>query len=246
MKTKIKEYFENNSGLLKQNKIKEFLEFVYKDSSLHPEEQTEIFTFINDTLQYFAQPNSYNFENIPTVHETEFDPPGVFNFSKIVYIGDETRKIKENQFFDCAQLKSVIFPESVEVIDYCAFARCTSIESIVFPNSLKEIGSDAFGECNSLQSVIIPDSVEEIGGGAFISCKKLQHVKISDSVNSIGEMAFADCRSLMTINLPKNLEYLDDHIFDRCDSLFEIKIPKSLNPELYKNKLPENVELKFI
>ena len=90
MDKKLELYLEDNKTLLQHNEIKEFFEFVYNDSSLTEEEKAEIFTFVNDALQYFNQPNSYNFEYVPK--ETKF--------SGTVYIGKGTRCIKEAQFED--------------------------------------------------------------------------------------------------------------------------------------------------
>ena len=225
MNEKLKNYTIKNKAFLVQNKIKEFLEFVYNDSSLTEEEKGEIFKFVEDELQYFAQSNSYNFTKIPNYYDIEDNnnPHGVFGTSTIVYIGDGTTKIREYQFHNCNRLKSITFPESLKIIEDCAFAGCTNIKSIVLPNSLKKIGDEAFACCENLQSIVIPDSVE-----------------------TLGHSAFQGCYELTSVNIPKNLKSFGYYVFDMCESLEEILIPKSLNPEVYKSRLPIDVEIRFI
>ena len=190
MDEKLKNYIRKNNEFLIQNNIKEFLELVYTDSSLRKEEKAEIFKFIETELQYFAQPNSYNFIKIPDCYDTEDDDnsQSVFSTSTTVYIGNGTTKIGEHQFFDCNRLKSVIFPESVKIIEDCAFAGCTNIKSIVLPNSLKKIGDEAFAGCENLQSIVIPDSVETLGHSAFQGCYELTSVNIPKNLNLLAIM----------------------------------------------------------
>ena len=45
--------------------------------------------------------------------------------------------------FACRNVKSVVFPESVEKIEYNIFRFCDNLEHVVLPKSLKEISEDA-------------------------------------------------------------------------------------------------------
>ncbi|MBE6553921.1 MAG: leucine-rich repeat domain-containing protein [Ruminococcaceae bacterium] len=47
-------------------------------------------------------------------------------------------------FFQCTELKSVVIPETVNVIGDGAFMLCEALERIVIPESVKEIGEYAF------------------------------------------------------------------------------------------------------
>ena len=150
MDEKLKNYIKNNHALLVQNKIKEFFESVYNDSSLTEEEKAEIFTFANDALQYFNQPNSYNFEYVPVGTK----------FSGNVYIVKGITAIKEAQFKDCESLQSITIPDSVTEIGKCAFSACGSLQSVNLPKDLSYLGEDVFKDCKSLKEIIIPKSLD--------------------------------------------------------------------------------------
>ena len=82
---------------------------------------------------------------------------------------------------------------SVSRIGSNAFYECTNLESVTFSNSLTTIGSSAFRYCSALTSVVIPDSVTEIQSMAFDACTNLTYVYIPSSVTTIGGYAFDLC-----------------------------------------------------
>ena len=67
-------------------------------------------------------------------------------------------------------------PNSVTLIEKCAFYGCYHLSSVEIPNSVTNIGSGAFGSCSILVSVTIGNSVTSIGDNAFIFCSKLTSV----------------------------------------------------------------------
>lgn len=78
-----------------------------------------------------------------------------------------------------------------------AFFSCANLSSIVIPNSVTEIGNEAFYDCRSLESVTIPNSVTTIGDYAFFGCTSLANVTIPNSVTEIGWNAFSDLKSVV-------------------------------------------------
>ena len=77
------------------------------------------------------------------------------------------------------------------------------IESLVIPNSVKEICWCAFQECKCLKSIVIPDSVTKIGDRAFKDCTGLTSIVMGASVKEIDKTAFDGCSALKTITVPK-------------------------------------------
>jgi len=77
------------------------------------------------------------------------------------YIGEETdltlptyiTKIKENAFYNCSNLTSVVIGDSVQTIGDMAFYDCDNLTSVVLGDSVETIGYDAFYNCSSLTSV---------------------------------------------------------------------------------------------
>ena len=63
-----------------------------------------------------------------------------------------------NAFYKCANIKSLVLPNTLTAIDKKAFLQ-SSLSSITIPNSVKTIGETAFYGC-PLNSIEIPASVE--------------------------------------------------------------------------------------
>ena len=82
-----------------------------------------------------------------------------------------------------------------------AFYNCTNLASIVFPNSVTEIGDWVFEYCYALTGdLIIPNSITTIGNGAFYYCYGLNgNLTIGESVVNIGSNAFYYCYNIQSI-----------------------------------------------
>ncbi len=71
----------------------------------------------------------------------------------------------------------VIIPEGITVIGDSAFIGHTGIKSITIPNSVEVIEKCAFW-CLELESIVIPQSVKIIKEKAFLRCEKLKTIKV--------------------------------------------------------------------
>ena len=70
-------------------------------------------------------------------------------------------------------------PETVETIEYRAFADCVALKKVAFPKGLKKIRAGAFAACEALSGELaLPDGVTEIGDGAFANCSALSDVSV--------------------------------------------------------------------
>ena len=173
---------------------------------------------------------------------TSFDEFQYFTgITEIVYNG--------NSFRGCANLKSIIIPNSVELISGepigdgdglkigGPFEGCSSLTNIVLPNSLLEIGSGAFYGCTGLQEISIPSSVKQLGTddffdyvghkdnlGVFQGCSNLTKVNLPTSGIIIGDNTFKDCTSLQTIYLPGGVALSGDFIFSGCKNLKSVNL----------------------
>ena len=112
------------------------------------------------------------------------------------YKNKPVKEIGANAFKDCADLASVVIPDSVTSIGDFAFWGCTSLTSVTIGNGVTSISKFAFQNCTSLTSIVIPDSVTSIGRYAFSGCTSLTSIEIPDSVTSIGGYAFDGCTSI--------------------------------------------------
>lgn len=112
--------------------------------------------------------------------------------------------------FQAGYFSSVIIPNTVTIIDDCAFDCCENLTSVNIPDSVTTIGKNAFSDCTSLKSVTIPNSVEYIYRYAFEGCESLSSVTVPASVKSIDLYAFGECKALISITILNPNCVIDD------------------------------------
>lgn len=101
--------------------------------------------------------------------------------------------------------KTVSVPASVTEIGAEAFAGNTTMEKLEFKgNSVEKIDYRAFAGCSALKEVKLPDSVLKIGNGAFADCTALKKLTIGAGLTDPGIGTFAGCTVLATIEISKN------------------------------------------
>lgn len=127
------------------------------------------------------------------------------------------------------EITNLVIPNSVKVIKDNAFYNCGYIKTVIFPKTVEKINNWAFHGCASLTSVDLNDEINELGWGAFYNCTSLENVKFPARLKTIGGIAFAYCSSLKKAVLPNEIEKLDMGAFANCSSLYYVSIPESVN-----------------
>ena len=148
---------------------------------------------------------------------------------RYVLLPDTIKMIENYAFSDCASLIAVSLPKSLISIGNCSFVNCTALTNLSFPDTLTEIGSLAFGGCSSLQHVILPKGIKEIAESTFADCANLVSVTCQDSLTIIGYKAFDGCTSLKNLMLSKNLEKIGWAAFRGCRQLNSLALPDRLS-----------------
>ncbi|QDP86509.1 leucine-rich repeat protein [Chryseobacterium sp. SNU WT5] len=136
--------------------------------------------------------------------------------------------IGDYAFEFCANLTSVIIPNTVTKIGYKSFSRCSNLNSVSIPNSVTSIGESGFEFCTNLTSIIIPDSITAIPTKCFARCSGLASITIPNSVTSIGESAF-EFSGLTSISIPNSITSIPYKAFTRCTNLTTVTIPNSVS-----------------
>lgn len=113
------------------------------------------------------------------------------------------------------------FDFDVTSINYHAFYNCANLKSIVVPNSVKDIEEEAFYG-SGLRTVTLPNSIKTIKKETFRDCKSLYSVTFPSGINSIGEAAFYGCKFLPSINLPSSVIKFGKNIFHYCHHLKKV------------------------
>ena len=178
---------------------------------------------------------------------TEVEIPTTVKYNKTTY---EVIGISWYAFHECADLRSVLIPNSIQTIHFQAFEGCSSLNSIIIPNSVTRIYGDAFtgsGIYNDPSNwhnhalyigdwliCTNPDSISGIynikpgtrciADEAFIYCEALKSVNIPNSVEIIGMLSFGICNSLETLVIPSSVKHIEIGAAESCPSLNRIVV----------------------
>ena len=87
--------------------------------------------------------------------------------SETVYIPEGVVEIAGKAFYQNKNIKSVIFPESVQIVGANAFRECTLLSEVSLNEGIAEIGGWAFALCENLKEIVLPETLTVIDGGAF-------------------------------------------------------------------------------
>ena len=143
-------------------------------------------------------PNSFNFShireiNIPSnvtkICRAAFS--SCFKIHKVNFDVDSKLQIIDNYAFNNSSIKSIVIPNSVEIIGEYAFPNKLQQIEIKKDSKLQKFDEFAFSE-TQIKSIFIPSYTKIIDKYTFSYCKKLQRVDISDDseLQIIDEFAF--------------------------------------------------------
>ena len=124
-------------------------------------------------------------------------------------------------FYNCKNIKSIVIPQTVAIIDI-AFAHCDNISHIevdsnnaVFDsrnncNAIIETNSNML--CLACKSSIIPNTVTSIRAGAYCSCQQWDRIELPNRITNISKNAFQSTK-VNTVILPKSLKTIEENAF---------------------------------
>lgn len=170
---------------------------------------------------------------------------------KTIIIEEGVTGIGDYAFYECWNLYSVTFPESLSEIGWSAFENCCVLPHIEIPDQVTELGGRAFRNCDNLKivklsqglteiqentfsgcanlsDITIPDGVTYLGNRAFYECSELKSVDIPEGVTHIGDRAFLGCKSLTSVTVPESVTTLEELAFQDCDNLVSVSLPSGL------------------
>lgn len=178
--------------------------------------------YYSEGLAYVLKGNGeYEVSGIGTCEDTDIVIPSVYNDQHVT-------SIRDNAFYNCSNLTSIIIPNSITSIGSTAFWDCSNLTNITIPNSVTNVGSGAFQSCNALTSITLPDSITSISQYMFNNCSNLKSVTIPNGVTNIGSSAFSYCPNLASITIPPSVTSIGSAAFNGCNSLANITIPNGV------------------
>lgn len=141
-------------------------------------------------------------------------------------------------FFTGSELRKIIIPSTVTLVEGSAFYSCSGDAEIVV-NSQNPVYTSYLGSLYSKDmkmivrahivdgAVSIPDGVDEIYAGAFGYCSKLRSIELPDTITTIGDRAFESCTGLEKVNFPTNLQTIGLYAF-ASSGLKSVELPSSV------------------
>ena len=130
--------------------------------------------------------------------------------------------------FKASQITSVTIPDSVEIINFEAFAECDALTDVKFGNSVTYLGAKSFFSCDALEKLELPRNLVTADNNAVSQCKSLKELTVPKTLKSCYNSVFATNESLVTINFEDGLEVIPSTIFSQCTALETLKIPASV------------------
>ena len=72
---------------------------------------------------------------------------------KEIEIGNGVTKVDDYTFWECNNLKAIVFPSSLKTLNRCAISDCPALKEITLPSSLKTIKEWAIKGCSALEKI---------------------------------------------------------------------------------------------
>ena len=148
---------------------------------------------------------------------------------KHVIIDDSINEIKSNQYAGDSGIESVFISKTIKKIGSSAFYNCNNLKKVVFEegSQLKSLDDSVFQNCAKLESICLPKTLEYIRAHCFWGCENLPaNFSFPETLAEIESTAFFNT-SLRNISLPLNCKYQEKcHGFPYAPSFPESTIVK--------------------
>ncbi len=152
---------------------------------------------------------------------------GVFaecpQLEEVVFTGNMIGEIPYETFWNCPNLRSVVLPSELQIVESMAFSRCKSLTRMELPDTLYYIGNEAFG-WSGLTEVFLPRGLRSIDTHAFYHCPHLCRVVFAEGCTSVGDEMFRGCTQLAEAAFPSTMNHIGIYAFDDT-ALREVTLP---------------------
>lgn len=157
-----------------------------------------------------------------------------------VHFSEGVNVIAKESFADCKNLKELVLPESMQVIEEKAFSGC-NVQELNLGKNVALISADAFDECEITNIKISTDNAYYSTDryGVIFNKAKTELIMYSDgfrmntytvpsTVERIGKNAFLGNENLIGVTFSENLKEIGAMAFADCENLREINFPQNL------------------
>ncbi len=124
----------------------------------------------------------------------------------------------EDFAFSKTSISSIKCPDNIERLG-AVFPDCVNLKEVIFPKKLKIL--DRTFMRSGIENVVIPEGVEEISC-AFMDCEKLKSISLPSTLKNIHVQTFNNCNSIEKITVAENVacRYENGYLYT-CESMSE-------------------------
>ena len=132
--------------------------------------------------------------------------------------------------------------EGLVTIGKGAFARCADLQSVVLPDSVTQIGENAFSGCSGLLELRLSADLKSVGDDAFNGCEAvryltmgklsetwrfpyrmaLQSLRLLPGVTVVPARSWRGCAALTDLTVPATLAEIGEGAFESCGALTDV------------------------
>ena len=140
------------------------------------------------------------------------------NSSGCLIIESGTEYIKEEQFANRGDIKTIIIPSSVKRIEKKSFYGCKQLKKVVFlgGSRCELIGDEAFARCYRLEHINFPPLLQAVGTCSFLYDVSLKELEFPNAIKKISRGAFYLCYGIEKIAIKNKGVVIEGGGFERC------------------------------
>lgn len=166
------------------------------------------------------------------------------------------KNVGNSAFYKCANLDTVVVPDSLTTIEESAFEGCKNLVNLKVSakNSIKTIGKSAFEGTNILskknektgedKEVFFP-MLETIGEKAFYGMRgsqNFEYVKLSKTVKTIGDYAFANNLATLEVAFESGIDISSFGVGVFSDLAYLTRVGMIGQEDSAPSQLPDNLK----
>ena len=212
--------------------------------------------YSNQELTSITFPNSITFIgtnafrdciNLSAVYISDLTAWCNIKFEGSLYGGTNPLSYAHHLYLKGEEIKELIIPEGVSIINPWAFVGCSEFVSVSIPSSVTEIWDLSFYGCNNMKKITIRNlsawcnikfhqenvfnlnsNPLGIAGHLYLNDEEITDFVLPDDVNEINSFVLFGCVGLKSVKIHSGVTAIGYKSFSSCTNLETIELPTSL------------------